>query len=150
MRSLFQIRFLLLLLLVLAGLTTRAQNVSLTVISNLEGAPAQLKKSELKVIFLGERERWNNGNKIRIAFMKPGTPSGKNICKKIYDMSADDFAHYWEEQAFAGKVERPVYFKNAADLQAYVADNPGAIGIIDQAPTASNTQVVLIDGKRSF
>src|SRR5437868_6222117 len=136
--------------MMLFALSSHAQTVSLTVISNPDGAPAQLKKSELKTIFRGEKERWANGSRIKIALMKPNTPSGKNICKKVFDSNADDFAQYWEQQAFAGKVERPVYFKNAAELQAYVAENSGAIGITDQPMTGTNVQVVAVDGKKNF
>ena len=144
-------KMLLMILLVMGVMSTRAQSVSLTVISNEEGAPAELKKSELKQIFRGGKERWSNGKRIKIALMKPNTTSAKNMCKKVFDISSDDFANYWEEQAFAGKADRPVYFKNVADLQAYVAENQGAIGIIDQAQAASQGIIVVsIDGKKSF
>jgi ABC-type phosphate transport system substrate-binding protein len=143
-------RIVAIIIFIFVGMNSYAQGGTFTVISNQEGAPSQMKKSELRFIFLGEKERWNNGTKIKIALMKPNSPSGKIIAANILGMNSNDFAHYWEQQFFAGKGDLPVYFKNISDLQAYVASETGAIGIIDQTPTLTNTQVVLIDGKKSF
>lgn len=150
MKILSHIKYLFILGIVFVSMNAHSQKTMLTVISNQEGAPAELKKSELKYIFLGEKERWGNGSRIKIALMKPGSISGKQMCKKIFDMSEDDFANYWEEQSFAGKLRKPAYFKNITELQTYVSENPGAIGFIDQTPITSNIKIVLIDGKKSF
>lgn len=127
-----------------------AQADQLTVISNQKGSPAGMKKAELKSIFLGEQQRWRNGKKIVIALMKTNTPAGKNVCEKIYDMSGDEVKKYWLALVFQGKAEAPVFFNSVGDLQTFVAENPGAIGIIDQPQSATGIQVVLIDGKKSF
>ncbi len=138
------------ILLIFWGTFSQAQSKLLTVVSNQDGAPAQLKKSQVKSIFLGETERWPNGNKIKIALFKPATNSGKTISKKLVDMSADDFAHYWEEQNFSGKNDRPQYFKNMNDMLVYVSETPGAIGIIDELPASSGFRFIQVDGKKSF
>jgi ABC-type phosphate transport system substrate-binding protein len=122
----------------------------LTVISNQKGSPTGLKKTELRSIFMGEQQRWRNGHKIQIALMKTNTPAGKYVCDKIYDMTGDEVKKFWLALVFQGKAEAPLFFNSTGELQAYVADNPGAIGIIDQSQPATGVQVVLIDGKRSF
>jgi ABC-type phosphate transport system substrate-binding protein len=137
-------------MLVLSGIVAHTQNLSLTVISNQKGAPTEMKQSELKSIFLGEKQRWRNGNKIVIALMKTNTAAGKYVCEKIYDMSGDELKKHWLALVFQGKAEAPAFFNTVSELQAFVSENPGAIGIIDQTPSASGTQVVLIDGRRSF
>ena len=143
-------RFLIIVLFMLAGIMGHAQSMSLTVISNQKGAPSEMKQSELKSIFLGEKQRWRNGNKIVIALMKTNTNAGKYVCEKIYDMSADELKKHWLALVFQGKAEAPAFFNSVSELQAFVSENPGSIGIIDQVPSGSGTQVVLIDGKRSF
>ena len=82
----------------------------LTVISNDKGAPAELKLSDLKSIFLGERQRWRNGNKISIALMKTSTPAGTYTCKKIYDMSSDDLKKFWLALVFRRQSRRACIF----------------------------------------
>ena len=141
---------LIILFLVLTGAIVRAQNGSLTVISNQKGSPSEMKRSELKSIFLGEKQRWRNGQKILIAMMKTNTETGKSTCDKIYDMSTDEVKKYWLALVFQGKAEAPAFFNSISELTAFVADNPGAIGIVDDQHTGTNTQVVLIDGKKSF
>jgi hypothetical protein len=54
--------------LLFLGLTSKAQDNSLTVISNPKGAPADLKMTELKSILMGEKQRWNDGTKVVIAY----------------------------------------------------------------------------------
>ena len=133
-----------------SAMTLRAQTTSLTVVSNPKGSPANMKQAELKSIFLGEKQRWRDGKKIVIVLMKTNTAAGKNVCEKIYDMSGDELKKFWLALVFQGKSDAPVFFSSIGELQAYVSENPGAIGIIDQAPTVGGIKVVSIDGKLSF
>ena len=130
--------------------SVHAQSTGLTVISNQAGAPASMKQSELISIFMGEKQRWRNGKKIVIALMKTNTPAGKNVCEKIYDMSGEEVKKFWLALVFQGKADAPLFFNSISELQQFVSDNPGAIGIIDQTPAASGTQIVMIDGKKSI
>ena len=134
----------------LAGRVAMAQDVSLTVISNIKGAPAALKSSELRSILLGEQQRWRNGNKILIALMKTNTTVGKYTSEKVYDMSADELKKYWLALVFQGKADAPVFFNTTGELETFVAENPGAIGIVDETASAASTQVVLIDGRKAL
>ncbi len=132
------------------GIGLQAQTAQLTVVSNPKGSPTDMKKAELRSIFLGEQQRWRNGNKIVIALMKTNTTPGKNVCDKIYDMSGDEVKKFWLALVFQGKADAPVFFNTVNELLAYVSENAGSIGIIDQAPPTTGIQVVSIDGKRSF
>lgn len=128
----------------------KAQNESLTIITNDKGAPAELKFADLKSILLGEKQRWRNGNKIMIALMKTSTPAGILTCKKIYDMSSDELKKYWLALVFDGKADGPVFLNSAAEVESFVAENPGAIGVVDQPQEIADTHVVLIDGKKTL
>ena len=132
------------------SMNARSQNEMLTVISNNKGAPAELKMSDLKSILLGERQRWRNGNKISIALMKTSTPAGTYTCKKVYDMSGDELKKFWLAQVFQGKADAPAFFNTISELETFVAENPGAIGIIDQPPASADTHIVLIDGRKTL
>lgn len=132
------------------GLSMHAQTEMLTVISNDKGAPAELKLTELKSILMGEKQRWHNGNKITIALMKTSTPAGEYTCKKIYDMNSDEVKKFWLALVFQGKADAPAFLNSVSEVQNFVAENPGAIGIIDQPLSDNNEHVVLIDGKKSL
>jgi len=130
------------------SMNARSQTEMLTVISNDKGAPAELKLSDLKSILLGEKQRWRNGNKISIALMKTSTPAGTYTCKRIYDMSSDELKKFWLALVFEGKADAPQFFNTTSELENFVAENPGAIGITDQPPASADTHIVLIDGKK--
>lgn len=138
------------ILLLLMGTKAYAQSISLTVISNQDGAPPEMKLNELKSIFLGQHLRWKNGDTIVIALMKTSSEIGKNISKKIYDMKGDELNKFWLALVFQGKTEPPNFFDSVGMLQKFVSKNPGAIGIIDDSPPLSGVRVVLIDGQKSF
>ena len=128
----------------------RSQDSTLTVISNQKGAPSQMKMSELISVFLGERNRWTDGTKVIIVFMKTTTPIGRETCRKVYSRSENSVLQYWNLQSFSGKAQLPTTFNTTSELEAFVAQNPGAIGILDKASNLSETKTVLIDGKKSF
>jgi hypothetical protein len=126
------------------------QTPTLTIISHPKGCPTEMKESELKSIFLGEKQRWRTGDKIQVALMKTNTSIGKSICGRMYNMTEDELKKYWLALVFQGKAEAPAFFNTVSELQSFVSENPGAIGIIDQTPPASGIQVVSIDGKKTL
>ena len=141
-------KFCITLLLFLGTSVAHAQNMPLTVISHPKGAPAELKFTELKSILMGERQRWRNGNKILIALMKTNTTVGKYTSEKIYNMNPDELKKFWLALVFQGKADPPSFFNSVAELQVYVSENPGAIGIVDQPLSSYSTHIILVDGKK--
>jgi len=57
---------------------------------------------------------------------------------------------FWLALVFQGKADSPVSFESVDALKTFVASNPGAIGIVEQDDVPANTQVTLIDGKKTF
>ena len=97
------------IILLLIGIKAYAQNNSLTVISNQEGSPSEMKLTELKSIFMAEKKNWDNGKKIVIALMKTYSEIGKKIGEKIYNMKGDDVNKFWLELVFNGSAEPPIF-----------------------------------------
>lgn len=131
-------------------LTGKAQQTTLAAIGNISGVPAEMKQSELKSVLMGETQRWKNGKRVVIALMKTNTPLGKTTCSKVYDMSGDELNKYWLSLVFQGKSQAPVFFTSVSELQNFVSQNPGAIGIIDKPIASADIKSVMIDGKPSF
>ncbi len=146
----FAAKLILACLLFFSQLKVTAQVPLLSVITNSNGSPATLKFSDLKSIFMGEQQRWKSGTKITLALMKANTPAGKNTSKKIYGMSSDELNKFWLALVFQGKAQAPNFFNSATDLENFVAQNPGAIGILDPANANNDVRTVLVDGKKSL
>lgn len=131
-------------------INAKAQQPTLSAIGNISGVPADMKQSELKAVLMGETQRWKNGKRVLIALMKTNTPLGKTTSSKIFDMSGDELNKYWLALVFQGKSQAPVFFTSVSDLQNFVSQNPGAIGIIDKPIASGDIRSVMIDGKSSF
>jgi len=138
------------LFFLLFALTATSQVSSLTVISNPKGSPSSLKFSELRSIFMGEQQRWRGGTKVSIALMKTNTIAGKNTSIRVYGMSGDQLNKHWLALVFQGKAAAPNFFNSATELENFVAQNPGAIGILDQEPATNDVKTVMIEGKKSL
>ena len=98
---------------------------------------------------MGEQQRWRSGTKITIALLKTNTNGGKNTLQKIYGMSSDELNKFWLALVFQGKAHAPNFFNSAAELENFVAQNSGAIGISDQV-NANDVRIVMVEGKKSF
>jgi ABC-type phosphate transport system substrate-binding protein len=120
------------------------------VIANAKGAPTSLTMKELKSIFQGEKQRWADGTKISIAFMKSSTPVGSATAGKIMKMSGDQLNKFWLALVFQGKAKAPVFFSSASEVESYVSQNPGAIGVVDAGCQLKDSRVISIEGKKSF
>ena len=137
-----------LLLFVSAGVY--AQDNSLSVIANTNGAPADISFTELQNIFLGKQTKWSNGDKVLIALMKLTTSEGKATCDKLYRMTPDQVTKHWLALSIKGTIDAPVFFNTAVELQRFVAANRGAIGIVGTVSTMPNIKTVLVEGKKTF
>jgi F0F1-type ATP synthase beta subunit len=143
-------RFLLIGSLLLMSLAAKSQQATLVAVGNQTGVPSGMKFSELKAVLMGERQRWKNGNRIIIALMKTNTPVGKSTSARIYDMTGDELNKFWLAQVFQGKAQAPNFFNSANELETFVAQNPGAIGILDKPLADAEIKSIMIDGQKMF
>jgi ABC-type phosphate transport system substrate-binding protein len=129
---------------------TSADEPSIMVIANEKGAPASLTMKELKSIFKGEKQRWKDGTKISIAFMKSSTPVGSTTANKVLKMSGDQLNKFWLALVFQGKAKAPFFYGSASEVESYVSQNAGAIGVVEAGYQVKGAKVISIDGKKSF
>ena len=129
----------------LGSLAIVAQDMELTIVGNIENVPDELNMRQLKSVLRGEKLRWDNGAGIKIALMKTNTSIGKSTCEKIYDMTGNELNKYFLALVFQGKVKAPTFFNSVNDLENYVSQTPGAIGV-SQKTTDSPNKIILVDG----
>jgi len=126
-----------------------AQDMELSIIGNPESVPDELRMSQIVSVLKGEKQQWDDGVSIKIALMKTSTSIGTTTCNKIYNMSANELNKYFLALVFQGKVKAPTFFNSISDLENYVAQTPGAIGVL-QHTTGDLVKIVLIDGKKQI
>lgn len=137
------------LLLLMMAFYSVGQTNNLVVISNPKGAQGELTFAELTAIMKGEKQRWKDGTAITIALMKSSTSTGDATAKKVYGITGDGLNKYWLALVFQGKAKAPAFFNSPGDLELFVSQTPGAIGIIEDSPEVK-TKPLIIDGKKSF
>jgi len=130
----------------LFSITARSQKPVLSVVGNQAGAPPEMKFSELKSVLMGEKQKWEDGKRIVIALMKTSTEVGQTTTSGIYDMTGDELNKYWLSLVFQGKAQAPKFFNTKSELENYVAQNPGAIGVVDQPLANNEIKIISIDG----
>ncbi len=127
-----------------------AQDQAIMVIANDKGAPTTMTMKELKSVMQGEKQRWADGTKVSIAFMKANTSVGSSTAKKIMGMTGDQLNKFWLALVFQGKAKAPVFYGSSSDVENYIAQNPGAIGVVEAGYTLKSGHAVTIDGKKNF
>ncbi|WP_163712169.1 hypothetical protein [Mangrovibacterium lignilyticum] len=95
---------------------------------------------------MGEKLKWDDGKRILIALMKTSTEVGKTTSSDLYDMTGDELNKYWLSLVFQGKAQAPKFFNTKSELEAYVSQNPGAIGVIDEPLANNEIKIIAIDG----
>ncbi len=142
------LRFILTILCCLVMLNASSQAQSLIVIANAQGAATSMSSTELRAIFKGQKQRWENGNRVVVAIVKGNTAIGGQILTKVFGVSFDDFQKIWLTLVFQGKAPAPKYFDTENDLKNFIKSTPGAIGIMNSTAVDEGTTQIAIDGKK--
>ena len=133
----------------LLPLSINAQDEQLVIIGNAASVPSEIDMNQLKSVLKGEKLRWNDGSKVSIALMKTSTPIGTYTCNKLYNMTGNELNKYFLALVFQGKVKAPTFFNSANELEAFVAQTPGAIGVLQQV-NDKLLKIILVDGKKQI
>jgi len=102
------------------------------VIVNENVAIQELSRADAAKVFLGKKKTWDNGDPIVAGTLEAGTVHDAFI-QQVVKKSNAQFATYWKKLVFTGRGQAPKSFASEADLAAFVARTPGAIGYIDAA-----------------
>ena len=133
----------------LLPLSINAQDEQLVIKGNAASVPSEIDMNQLKSVLKGEKLRWNDGSKVSIALMKTSTPIGTYTCNKLYNMTGNELNKYFLALVFQGKVKAPTFFNSANELEAFVAQTPGAIGVLQQV-NDKLLKIILVDGKKQI
>ena len=125
-----------------------AQN-NLTIIANVESVPAEMDFNQLQSVLKGEQMRWDDGTKVKIALMKTNTTVGTLTSEKIYQMNGNELNKYFLALVFQGKVKAPAFFSSESELESYITQTPGAIGVV-QNTSGNQIKIVIVDGKKQI
>jgi len=104
--------------------------------------------SELRTIFRGERQFWDNGRRVTLLMRAPVAAERELVLKRIYQMDEAAFREYWIGKMFRAEVASGPKLVYSADMaRDLVTVIPGAITFVPASEVSAATKVVRIDGK---
>ena len=103
--------------------------------------------AELKRIFRGERQFWQDGRRVTLLIRAPVAVERELVLDRIYDMDEDSFREFWIGKMFRAEVAAgPKLVYSSGMARDLVTVIPGAITFVPVADVSSETKVVRIDG----
>ena len=124
-----------------------AQSVAVAIVVHPSTDVENLTLDELKSIFRGERQFWDDGRRVTLLIRAPVAEERELILQRIYDMDEDQFREYWIGKMFRAEVAAGPKLVYSADMaRDLVTVIPGAITFVPVPDVSSGTKVVRIDG----
>lgn len=111
------------------------------VIVNATNPVTSLTRERVSKMFLKKQPRWDDGRAVR-----PVEPADRRLqeafAQAFHGKSRKAVDQYWRELIFSGRETPPEEKAKEAAVVAAVAEDPAAIGYVEQAPTDPNVKVV--------
>ena len=101
-----------------------------------------LKKTELKTIYTGNKLRWSNGNKIQVVDQAE-TSVGKKFYDLILSKTLNQVRSQWTKLMLSGQASAPVQCPSDKAVKKVVASNPNAIGYISSSALDESVKEIL-------
>lgn len=109
--------------------SAHAQNVVFVVNKGVN--LTEIKASDLRAIFTGEKTRFADGTHAVPVILKGG-PAHEVFVENYCGESPTEFRAQWRKAVFTGQGSMPKAFDSEAALISYVAETPGAIGYVSR------------------
>ena len=136
--------------LILAALLAigAATAAPVAIVVNADVPVDDLSFSDLRKLFLGDRQFWNPKLRVVLLMRAPVAPERDIVLKEIYQMSEAQFRQYWISKVFRADVSSGPKIVYSTDMaNDLVAAIPGAVAFVDSGQTPKGAKVLKIDGK---
>ena len=137
-------RKVLLTLAVLFLCVPKVKASELNVMVNESVMVAELSRSELRQIFTGQRQYWDNGTKITVFVLQDSDELHRQFCRDILQMFPYQLDRIWNKLTYSGLGVAPIIVNTPEDLLDAVSKTPGAIGYVGSVKSMEAVNVVKI------
>lgn len=125
-----------------------ARGSDIAVVVHPETPVSDLSLSEVRKVFLGERQYWNSKLPVALLIRAPVARERDVVLRVIYQMSEAQFKQYWVAKIFRAEVASPPRIVYSNDMQyELVAAIPGAIAFVDARNVRPGVKVLRVDGR---
>lgn len=113
------------------------------IIGNPSVSTSELRKQDVKYIFLGMKTKWNDGSKIVFVIQKD-SDTHKNFLENYIMKTPFQFSNYWKKQIFTGKGSSPQSLESDQAIINFVSETNGAIGYVSSSTSLDNVKSIRI------
>jgi hypothetical protein len=108
-----------------------------------------LSLSELRRIFLGERQLWARGLTVTLLMPPHGSPERKVLLRQIYKQRTEiQYQHHWINKLFGDGAQITPKITGSPEMSASLArEIPGAIALVRANRIPEGVKILSIDGK---
>ena len=124
---------------------------SVVVIVNLENEIDDISSVELKRIYLGKINYWDNKEIILKATLKTGSSLQEFWLSSVLEVTIREYQQIWLKNIFTGKADPPESFATVKKLIEFVRENPEAIGFVSEADSLPVlVKTITVDGSNQL
>lgn len=103
-----------------------------------------LDKKTVSRIFLGKKTRWDGGLPVVPVVLREGDLH-ESFVEAMLDRTASKYEVFWKQAVFTGRGIPPRSFADEAELLAFVAATPGAVGYVSAGASLEGVKRVVCD-----
>lgn len=123
-----------------------AQEARFRVVVNAANPVSTISRDELSRLFLKKVTTWSSGRPVQLVDQAEASPVRREFTKAVHRKEISSVKGYWQTMIFAGRAIPPSEKQSDADVIAFVAANPNAIGYVSAgAPIETGIHVVTIE-----
>ena len=103
------------------------------VIVNAQNNTTTLSKEDLARVYLKKMSTWKNGAAVTVVDQGPKSPVRAAFSMAVLGRDVPTMKNYWQQSLFSGRGVPPLEQPTEAQVVAFVAANPGAIGYVSES-----------------
>lgn len=100
------------------------------VIVNSANPTSALSKEDLARVYLKKMSAWKHGGSVTVVDLGPKSPVRAEFSMEVLGRDVPTMKNYWQQSLFSGRGVPPIEQPSEAQVVAFVAANPGAIGYV--------------------
>ena len=100
------------------------------VIVNSANPTSALSKEDLARVYLKKLSSWKQGGAVTVVDLGPKSPIRAAFSMDVLGRDVPTMKNYWQQSLFSGRGVPPIEQPSEAQVVAFVAANPGAIGYV--------------------
>jgi ABC-type phosphate transport system substrate-binding protein len=115
------------------------------VIVNSANPTSTLSKDDLARVYLKKMSSWKHGTSVTVVDLGPKSAVRAQFSMTVLGRDVPTMKNYWQQSLFSGRGVPPIEQPSEAQVVAFVAANPGAIGYVSsdaQLPESVKTIAV--------